>query len=105
MSANMSVIGDPSRLAVRWAKVRNGGKLLGALFMQRTVSMRQLARPLVTCLLVLIGASAASAADTYNLATRQLTMPTVVIGGATYSNMIVPVGDVISGPTGTIMFE
>jgi uncharacterized repeat protein (TIGR03803 family) len=69
--------------------------------MQRTVSLHHFARPLVIGLLTLVGAAAASAADTYNLATRQLTMSSVVIGGATYSNMIVTVGDVISGPSGT----
>jgi uncharacterized repeat protein (TIGR03803 family) len=69
--------------------------------MQRTVSLRQLARPLVTGLLVLIGAAGATAADTFNLTTRQLTMPSVVIGGATYSNMTVTVGALISGPSGT----
>jgi uncharacterized repeat protein (TIGR03803 family) len=68
--------------------------------MQRTVSLHHFARPLVACLLTLIGA-AASAADTYDLATRQLTLSSVVIGGATYSNMIVTVGDVISGPSGS----
>lgn len=64
-------------------------------------SVRPLARSLVTSLLFLIGASAAFAADTYNLANGQLTMPSVVIGGATYSNMVITIGDIVSGPTGT----
>lgn len=69
--------------------------------MQRTVSLHHFARLLVACLLFLIGAAAASAADTYNVATRQLTMSSVLIGGATYSNMIVTVGALISGPSGS----
>lgn len=67
--------------------------------MQCTTSLRQISRPLAGCLLFLTGTAAA--ADSYNLATRQLSMPSVVIGGATYSNMVVTVGDIISGPTGT----
>jgi subtilase family serine protease len=31
----------------------------------------------------------------------QLTLPTVVIGGATYSNMVITVGNILSGPNGT----
>ena len=69
--------------------------------MQCMASGRQFARALVIGLLFLIGAAAASAADTFNLGNRQLTMPSVVIGGATYSTMIVTVGTIVSGPTGT----
>ena len=67
--------------------------------MQFTASMRRISRALLTCLLFLTGAAAA-ATDTYNLA-RQLSMPTVVIGGATYSNMVVTIGNIVSGPTGS----
>jgi uncharacterized repeat protein (TIGR03803 family) len=69
--------------------------------MQCIASVRQLARLLAASLLFLIGPAAAFAADTYNFANGQLTLPSVVIGGATYSNMIVTVGVIISGPAGT----
>ncbi len=41
-------------------------------------------------------------ADTYNLSTGQLTIPTLSIGSATYSNVIVRIGTIVSGPTGTV---
>ncbi len=69
--------------------------------MRFTASLRRWSRPLFTCLLLLTGCATATAADTYNLANQLLTMPTVVIGAATYSNMVVTIGRVVSGPTGT----
>src|SRR5450755_3346272 len=71
------------------------------LTMQCTASMRQISRAPLSCLLCLAGTAAASATDSYNLATGELSLPTVVIGGATYSNMVVGIGAIISGPTGT----
>ncbi len=42
---------------------------------------------------------AAPALPSYNAG--QLTLPSVVIGGATYSNMVIAVGNILSGPNGT----
>ena len=39
--------------------------------------------------------------DTYDAANRRLTIPALAIGSATYSNVVVTVGNIISGPTGT----
>jgi uncharacterized repeat protein (TIGR03803 family) len=69
--------------------------------MHCTASMHRIFRASLTCLLCLAGTAVASAADSYNLATGELSLPTVVIGGATYSNMVVGIGAIISGPTGT----
>jgi hypothetical protein len=41
-------------------------------------------------------------ADIYNPVTTQLTIPTVVIGGTSFSNMVVTVGSVVSAPSGTV---
>jgi uncharacterized repeat protein (TIGR03803 family) len=82
-------------------KKRNGDKLLGLRFMQRTVFMRRIARPLSAGLLYLVGIAAVCEADTYDIASKQLTMPSLVIGGARYSDVIVVVGKIVSGPTGT----
>ena len=38
----------------------------------------------------------AVAADTYNAATHQLTIPTVTVCAATYSNIVVTVGSIVS---------
>jgi uncharacterized repeat protein (TIGR03803 family) len=58
------------------------------------------ARRWVIVLALLIGAPAVYGADTYNIATRQLTIPSIVIGYATYSDMVVTVGTIVSGPSG-----
>jgi hypothetical protein len=39
-------------------------------------------------------------ADTYNPSNRQLSIPSSVIGSATYSNMVITVGGIVSGPMG-----
>jgi hypothetical protein len=64
-------------------------------------SLRHHAQSLTAALLFLVGAAAAYGADSYNPANKQLTIPTIAIGSATYSNMVVTVGKIISGPTGT----
>ena len=46
-------------------------------------------------------AAAAHGADSYNAGNRQLTIPAAVIGSATYSNMVVTVGSIVSGPAGS----
>jgi hypothetical protein len=45
--------------------------------------------------------SAAGARDTYNSVNNELTIPAVTIGNATYSNMAITIGGVLSGPSGT----
>jgi len=40
-------------------------------------------------------------ADTYNSSNKQLTIPSVAIGDAIYLNMVVNVGHVVSGPSGS----
>jgi uncharacterized repeat protein (TIGR03803 family) len=52
-------------------------------------------------LLLLICGSAAFGADSYDPATKQLTVHSLAIGLATYSNVVVTVGVIVSGPTGT----
>jgi hypothetical protein len=65
------------------------------------LSLRFRAQAPLAALLLLIFANAAHGADTYNLMTKQLTMASVSIGSATYTNMVVTVGSIVSGPTGT----
>jgi len=67
---------------------------------QALSSVRQYAQTLFT-VLFLLGAADACGADTFNPATRQLTIPSVAIGSATYADMAVIVGDIVSGPTGS----
>lgn len=58
--------------------------------MQYTLSSwRQRARSLLPGLVFLVCAARAFAADIYNPTTRQLTLPSISIGNATYSNMVV----------------
>jgi phospholipase C len=49
--------------------------------------------------LILAWTGAAYGADTYHAG--ELSMPSVVIGGATYSNIVVRVGSIVSGPSGS----
>jgi phospholipase C len=53
----------------------------------------------VAAALLIAGAGAAYGADTYNAG--QLSIPSLGIGGATYSNVVVTVGSIVSGPVGT----
>jgi hypothetical protein len=64
--------------------------------MQRTSCWRQCAGYLATTFFFLIGATAADAGDSYDSSNNQLTIPSVVIGSATYSNVVVTVGSVVS---------
>ena len=59
------------------------------------------ARLLLSALLALASASQARAADTYDLLSRRLTIPSLKIGAATYLDMVVVVDRVVSGPSGT----
>jgi uncharacterized repeat protein (TIGR03803 family) len=63
--------------------------------------LRQHTRFLNGALLFLGCAAAAHGADTYSIGNKQLTIPVVVIGSATYSDMVVTVGDIVSGPAGS----
>jgi hypothetical protein len=59
------------------------------------------ARSLSAALLLLGCTATAYGTDSYIPATRQLRIPTITIGSAIYSNMVVTVGSLISGPTGS----
>jgi hypothetical protein len=48
-------------------------------------------------------ATRAGAVDTYDPATRQLTIPTLKIGAATYSDVVVGIARVVSGPSGKLV--
>jgi hypothetical protein len=67
--------------------------------MQCASFLRQYARSIFAALLLLTGVSAAYATDTYS--PPNLSIPTVVIGGATFSNMVVTVSGIVSGPSGS----
>ncbi len=64
-------------------------------------SWRHHARSVASSLLLLFCATSAHAADTFDLSNRHLTIPSIVIGGATYTNMVVTVGKIVSAPSGT----
>src|SRR5450631_160929 len=61
-------------------------------------SLRHQTRSLITALLFLICTAGSYGADIYD--GTNLTIPSVTIGSATYSNMVVVVGTIVSGPTG-----
>ncbi len=69
--------------------------------MQCTPSIKQYARPLMGALMLLVCAGEAHGTDSYNPSTNQLSIPSVAIGSASYSNMVVTAGELVSGPTGT----
>jgi phospholipase C len=64
-----------------------------------TLPLRRCVQSVMAATLIMAGTAAAYGADTYSAG--ELAMPSVVIGGATYSNMVVTVGSIVSGPTGT----
>jgi uncharacterized repeat protein (TIGR03803 family) len=61
-------------------------------------AMRQAS--LITALLLAICAAGAHATDSYDPATRSLTMPSVVVGNTTFSAVVVVAGAMVSGPVG-----
>jgi uncharacterized repeat protein (TIGR03803 family) len=69
--------------------------------MQRLTSVRHHAQSLAAALLILSCATAAYGEDTYSRSTRQLTIPRVAISSAIYTNMVVTVGGIVSGPKGS----
>jgi uncharacterized repeat protein (TIGR03803 family) len=68
--------------------------------MQCKFLSRRRARPTLPILVSLVCTTAAHAADTY-VAGGQLTIPELVIGSASYSNVVVTIGAIISGPAGS----
>jgi len=56
---------------------------------------------LKSILFLLVCAARAFGADTYDSSTHQLTVPSVAIGNALFSDMVVVVGNIVSGPSGT----
>src|SRR4029077_19025748 len=63
--------------------------------------LRQHARSVLTALPLIVVAATAHGTDSYNAANKQLTIASVAIGSATYSNVVVIVGAIVSGPAGT----
>jgi 6-phosphogluconolactonase (cycloisomerase 2 family) len=63
--------------------------------------MNQYARASFSAMLLLIGAAQARATDSYDPATMVLTMPTLAIGSASYSNVQVTVGRLVTPPSGS----
>jgi len=50
--------------------------------------------------LAFLGSTGTASADSYDRATSELTIPSVVIGGATYLNVLATIAGLVSGPTG-----
>jgi hypothetical protein len=69
---------------------------------QYSLFLRQCAQRLMTALMLSGAAAASYGADSYDPHHNQLTIPAITIGGATYSNMVVTVGGILSGPAGTM---
>jgi hypothetical protein len=67
---------------------------------QYSSSLHQSGRSCITVLLIIIFSAAAYGADTYNSATRQLSIPALGVGNATFSSIVVTVGNVVNGQTG-----
>jgi len=59
------------------------------------------ARPFFIVLVSLINVTQAHALDAYDPAIRELTIPSLQIGSAIYSNIVVTVGRIVSGPSGS----
>ena len=69
--------------------------------MFRPLVLRLTAPSLLVLSLALGCAGAARASDTYVPSSKQLTLSSVSIGTATFTNMVVTVGSIVSGPTGS----
>jgi hypothetical protein len=63
--------------------------------------LRHFVRLLTSVLALLVIVSEAYAVDTYNPLSKQLTIPSLAIGSTTYTDMVITVGSIVSGPTGT----
>jgi phospholipase C len=69
-------------------------------FLNTTIlRLRLRSQAAVAATLMMAWAGAACGTDTYSAG--QLSIPTLAIGGATYSNVVVRVGSIVSGPVGT----
>ena len=64
------------------------------------LSQRGRARSFLVSLLLLICSAGADATDTYNPANRQLAIPLVKIGAASFTNVVVTIGSIVSPPSG-----
>ena len=64
-------------------------------------SVRRHASFLSGAAILLLCSSASWAVDSYDPGTRQLRMPSVAIGAATFTDMVVQVGGIVSGPSGS----
>src|ERR1700690_647115 len=69
--------------------------------MRYTSSFRRVARIEFGVLLFLICGAEAFGADSYNLSNKQLSIPSLAIGSATFSKVVVVISGVVSGPSGT----
>lgn len=72
--------------------------------MQRFQSLRQNKRSLGAALLLIFCATATYGADTYDPLSRQLSIPSVAVGSASYTNMVLTVLNIVSGPVGTFPY-
>jgi hypothetical protein len=68
---------------------------------RKAVSVRTLSRALAVSLILWLGAVTAQAGDIYTPSNRQLASPSLSICNATFSNIVVSIGAVTGGPTGT----
>ena len=64
-------------------------------------STRRYARSIMAVLALLAGAFQAHGTDTYDTASHQLQIPSLWIGGGTYSNVVLTIGSVVTPPSGT----
>jgi uncharacterized repeat protein (TIGR03803 family) len=69
--------------------------------MRCTLSLRRAVQSVIGALLFLVGVPLAYGVDSYNPSNKQLTLFSLAIGSANYSNMVVTVGSIVSGPSGT----
>jgi uncharacterized repeat protein (TIGR03803 family) len=69
--------------------------------LQFASSLIHRARAPVIAVLILVCAGIAHGADRYDAASRRLSIPTLAIGGGIYSNVVLTVGSLVSGPTGS----
>jgi hypothetical protein len=69
--------------------------------MHAPAALRHTALPSLAALVTFLCHSGAQAADTYSAATATLSIPTLGIGSATYSNVVLTGGRVLKGPAAT----
>jgi hypothetical protein len=69
--------------------------------MRFTSLLRLRARAVLAALVFLAGVTEALGFDTYNAGTKQLSAPTVTIGGATFNNVVLTVASIVTPPSGS----